>query len=197
MQATVTGDLHDYYPKVLVSYATGNRKDVDAPGCGPGMFYAKAVVDELLKVGVNTFSGLHVPLGVDWEVFIEKLNSRFSECKVLVVVVTPALYESKPCLEEIFNALKGGVRILPVLFENPMPEPSNRWPMITKADTEGKMMLMKVEKGFCKLNTTPSPPGDVVNQPGALTRVIDEVLKELDSTRQTVLAATHQAGGTL
>ena len=103
MHAFVEGDVDSYYPNVLVSYATGNRKGVDKPGCGLGMYYAMAVADALQDVGVGTFSGLHVGIGVDWKVFLDKLDGRFSDCKVLIVVVTPALYQSKPCLEEIFR----------------------------------------------------------------------------------------------
>ena len=32
-----------YYPEVLISYATG-RREGDAPGCGPGMFYCQVVL---------------------------------------------------------------------------------------------------------------------------------------------------------
>eukprot|EP01050_Picozoa_sp_SAG11_P032957 SAG11_NODE_10960_length_793_cov_0.899135_2_plen_54_part_01 len=43
--------------------------------------------------------------------------SRFSECQVLVVVVTPALYPSKPCLREIYTALSKKRQIVPIIFE--------------------------------------------------------------------------------
>ena len=67
MQAMVEGDVNSFYPEVLISYATGQR-DSDAKGCGPGMYYAKAVADKLADQHVRTFSGLHVGTGVNWRV---------------------------------------------------------------------------------------------------------------------------------
>jgi hypothetical protein len=193
MQAFVDGDVDSYYPEVLVSYATGHRKDVDAPGCGPGMYYAKATVDALQEAGIGTFSGLHVGAGTDWKVFLDKLGGRFSECKLLVVVVTPALFLSKPCLVEIATAQKADVRVLPVLFENPMTAPRDQWPMITKADQEGKLMLLAVQSGFGELNVMPSPPGDIVSQPSVMVRVVDEVLKELGQERAAIAPTAHSS----
>jgi hypothetical protein len=175
MQSRVKGAIDDYYPPVLVSYATGSRQGVDAPGCGPGMLYAQAVVDELGKAGLGSFTGLHVGAGVDWHVFVEKLSGRFSECKALVVVVTPALYQSRACLAEISAALDAGVRVVPVLFENPIPTAREQWPMIDKHDSDGKLMLLKVQKDFARLNTVPAPPGDIRSQPQAIGRVVGVV----------------------
>ena len=188
MQYFVKGDVDDYYPETLVSYATGHR-DADAPGCGPGMYYAKATVDALQGAGIDTFSGLHVGAGDFWKVFLDKINGRWSKCKVLVVVVTPALYQSEACLEEIATAERStrDVRILPVLFETTQgakgPPPNDQWPMITKHDQKGKLMLQTVQSGFGELNTIPAPPGDVVSQPNVMKRVVDEVLKELGRER--------------
>ena len=137
MQAFVVGAVDSFYPKVLVTYATGHRKGKDASGCGLGMKFAKMIVDALQGAGIDTFSGLHVGVGTDWKVFLDKLGGRFAECKVLVVVVTPALFQSKPCLEEIFTAQKKKVRVLPVLFENPVPDEDDQWPMITETDQKG------------------------------------------------------------
>ena len=52
------------------------------------------------------------PTGTDWKVFLLKLSSRFARCKVLIVVVTPALYASIPCLTEIFVSRRGDGRRL-------------------------------------------------------------------------------------
>ena len=105
-------------------------------------------------------------------VFVEKLSGRFSECKALVVVVTPALYQSRACLAEISAALDAGVRVVPVLFENPIPTAREQWPMIDKHDSDGKLMLLKVQKDFARLNTVPAPPGDIRSQPQAIGRVV-------------------------
>ena len=172
MQALVPANgIDEYYPSVLVSYATGSRTAAgDAPGCGPGMLYAQAVVEELHQAGVPSFSGLHVPAGTDWHVFVEKLSGRFSACKVLVVVLTPAFFLSKACLVEVSAALDAGVKVLPVLFENPIPRAAEQWPMIERTDAEGKMMLLKVQRDFGRLNTIPSPPGSILGQDAAVLK---------------------------
>ena len=36
MRGMVQGDIDEYYPEDLVTYATGHRKGVDAQGTGPG-----------------------------------------------------------------------------------------------------------------------------------------------------------------
>ena len=68
-------DMHATWPEVLVSYGTGTREGLDEPGCGPGMYFCQAVVSELEKAGISTFSGLHVGAGTDWRIFLQKLNS--------------------------------------------------------------------------------------------------------------------------
>ena len=40
MRSFVEGDLEVFMPENMVSYATGPRPGVDAPGTGPGMYYA-------------------------------------------------------------------------------------------------------------------------------------------------------------
>ena len=131
------------------------------------MVYAKMIAELLEARSVECYSGLHVGAGTDWHVFLEKLTGRFAECEVLIVVVSPALFMSKPSLEEIYTALEGKIRIMPILFEGPIPRAKDQWPMVTKRDTDLKLMLTKVLKGFGKLNTIPAPPGTALEQPEA------------------------------
>eukprot|EP01052_Picozoa_sp_SAG31_P008620 SAG31_NODE_438_length_15693_cov_6.254248_12_plen_395_part_00 len=178
------GEMGRYYPSVLVSYATSTRHGSDGPGCGPGMYYCKHLVELLSERGVCSFSGLHVAGGTDWHVFLEKLNSRFSKCQVLIVVVTPALFLSKPCLEEIYNALEAKIYVLPIIFEGNIPPSAQQWPMITAdACEQTKLMLTKVTNEFCKLNTIPAPPGTVLQQPEALTLAVEDIVARLDVTK--------------
>ena len=175
MQSLVVGDANEYYPKVCISYATGRRDGRDAQGCGPGMFYAARLAHALHKRGINVFSGLHVGAGADWHVFMDKLSGRFSECKLLVVIVTPDLYKSRPCLAEISCAIESGLKILPLLFENPIPKEKHMWMMIEKSDDEGKLMLSRALNTFCKLNTLPSPPGSM--DATLIQRAVNEVAR--------------------
>jgi hypothetical protein len=127
---------------------------------------------------------LHVAAGTDWHVFLEKLNSRFSKCQVLIVVVSPALFQSKPCLEEIYNALEAKIWILPIIFEGPIPPANEQWPMITEdASEKNKLMLTKVTNEFSALNTVPAPPGTVLQQPEALAQAIEDVVSRLDVSK--------------
>ena len=158
VQGLVPGDVHSFYPTVLITYATGSRKCGsgtaaaaaasvtderplmhDAAGCGPGMLYVAELARRLHASGVPCFTGMHVPAGVDWHCFLEKLCGRWSHCRLLLVVVTPALYSSRPCLQEIATALKNGVKILPLLFEGPVPRKEAQWAMVEKSDEEGKL----------------------------------------------------------
>ena len=63
MQKLVQGNLEEYNPPVMISYATGTRQDLDAEGGGPGMLYAQLIAWTLAQHGIDTFSGLHVPAG--------------------------------------------------------------------------------------------------------------------------------------
>eukprot|EP01051_Picozoa_sp_SAG22_P019789 SAG22_NODE_3765_length_1538_cov_1.253648_1_plen_396_part_01 len=161
----------------------------------PGMLYCQRVAELLAGRGVETFSGLHVKGGTDWHVFLEKLNGRFAQCEVLVAVVTPALFLSKPCLEEIYNALEAKIWILPILFEGPIPPVKQQWPMITMRDSEkNKLMLQKVTKEFSALNTIPAPPGNVLQQPEALAQAVVDVVTHLGGSLQDPGAEAEDSG---
>ena len=99
--------------KVVISNASGRRSGRDCEGAGPDMYYAVSILRLLHERGVRCFSGLHVPPGTDWEVFMLRLNSRRAQAKVLIVVLTAALFQSKPCLAEINAAIKNGSRCCP------------------------------------------------------------------------------------
>jgi hypothetical protein len=48
-----------------------------------------------------------------WKVFMLRLEGRKAQAKVLVVLLTAALYQSKPCLEEINAAIENHIPLLP------------------------------------------------------------------------------------
>jgi len=48
-----------------------------------------------------------------WKVFMLRLDGRRAQAKVLVVLLTAALYQSKPCLEEINAAVVKHIPLLP------------------------------------------------------------------------------------
>ena len=65
----ISGEFKDYYPEVVISYATDHR-NIDAQGAGPGMVYAAAVALALQDWNIPCFTGLHVPAGENWRKFM-------------------------------------------------------------------------------------------------------------------------------
>ena len=110
MRKLVRGALDGFFPDALVTYATGRRPGLDAEGTGPGMYYAWWIAQRLRERGVDCLSGLSVSGGDNWKAYLDKLGGRRSRCRWLLVVQTKALYESRPCLQEISIAVQRGVR---------------------------------------------------------------------------------------
>jgi len=96
----------EWFPQVCISYATGTRPGKDVWGAGPGMLQAATITHALHKAGIACASGLCVPSGNDWKDFLPKIDSRFSRCEVLILLLSPAFYNSQPCLLEIHKAAK-------------------------------------------------------------------------------------------
>jgi len=85
LQGQVKGAVDDYWPRVIVSYATGTRdkshgykSDLDGDGCGLGMQYLNLVVRHLERAGIPSFSGLHVAGGNNWVSVASRLEGEIS-----------------------------------------------------------------------------------------------------------------------
>ena len=115
-----------------VSYATGMRPG-DAGGAGPGMYYATAMIQALAAAGFDCFSGLCIPGGVDWKVFLLRLKVKQlpqAKAKVLVVLQTKAFYNSVPCAKEVRamdKAMRSLVSVGPCAYPNPVSACSARF----------------------------------------------------------------------
>ena len=70
MRGFVEGELEAFLPENMVSYATGPPPGVDAPGTGPGMYYALWVAEGLRSRGCSCFSGLCVGGGANWKIYL-------------------------------------------------------------------------------------------------------------------------------
>jgi len=144
MRALVKGDFERWYPEVLVTFADG-RGEGDAKGCGPGLGFCRSLCQHLAKHDIRTYSHLHAPEGTNWKEFILRLNSRFAKCKVLIVVVTAALFDDLSCMREIFNGLKSphGLKILPVLFDSDdIPwHPLDQWTNVSTYNAHDSAMV--------------------------------------------------------
>jgi len=172
--------FNDFYPEVVISYASGRRSGQDCDGAGPGMYYAAGILKILHERGVRCFSGLHVPPGTDWEVFMLRLNSRRAQAKVLIVVLTVALFESKPCLKEINAAIKKGIPVLPIRFEDKVPGHKDQWARFTDEDSE--LMIYRVQEHLSKVNSIPHS-GTVLTVPDSMNTIVDLVDKYLGIDR--------------
>jgi len=118
--------FEEVYPQVVLSYASGRRPQ-DCEGAGPGMFYAADLLEFLHERRVPAFSGLHVPPGKDWRCYMLRLEGRRAQAKVLVVLLTEALYQSKPCLQEINAAIENQIPLIPsASLALPIPSPLAR-----------------------------------------------------------------------
>ena len=168
----------DYYPPFVVTYASGRRPG-DCEGSGPGVVYAKGMIDFLHERGLQCFSGLQVPPGVDWETFMLRLtgeNGKREKPRVLIVILTAALYKSKPCLKEIDMAIKHEVELLPVRFEDKLPCKEDQWTNLKGQDWE--MRKLRVQEKLNALNNIPNP-GTVLNRANALKDIMAEIDKYL------------------
>eukprot|EP01050_Picozoa_sp_SAG11_P011554 SAG11_NODE_1232_length_5452_cov_73.066131_3_plen_462_part_00 len=155
------GGVAGFWPTVVLTYATGRRRgSADAEGAGPGMYFAAAMVAALAQAGFPCFSGLCIPGGVDWKTFLPRLQLKRikrAKAKVLVVLQSAPLYDSAPCLLEIFTALENGVTIIPVRLELGLPAEEQQW--VAHRDSlelSDNMMREKVQAGLNKLNSVPA-----------------------------------------
>ena len=174
----------DFYPSIVLSYASGrrtNRKDAadDCEGSGPGVMYAMGLSEFFHERGLQCFSGLQVPPGVDWETFMLRLtgeNGKREKPKVLIIILTAGLFHSRPCLKEIDTAIKNKIALLPVRFEDNLPAKEEQWTNLEDQDWE--MRKYRVQEKLNSLNNIPNP-GTVLNRATALEGIVAELEKHL------------------
>jgi hypothetical protein len=110
---------------------------------------------------------------------------------VLIVVLTKALFESKPCLDEIHTAVKKGITLLPIYFEEARPSKPNQWTKFIK-DDDLELMVLDVQEQLGKINGIPHP-GTVFTVPDAMHRILIEVEKHVGAQRElrSAVSAGH------
>jgi hypothetical protein len=141
--------------------------------------YAKGLMEFLHERGLQCFSGLQVPPGVDWQTFMLRLtgeNGKRKKPKVLIIILTAGLYQSKPCLKEISTAIENKIALLPVRFEDKLPAKEEQWTNLDDPDWE--MMKFHVQAKLNKLNNIPNP-GTVLNRATALEDIVAAIEKHL------------------
>jgi hypothetical protein len=197
----MVSDIACHNAPVFIMCATGHR-ELDATGFGPGACYAAAVLKAFHDEGVQCFSGLMIPTGMNWEIFCAQLAGRFTTCKILLVLQTIALYSSKPCLKEIYAAQKSKIEIIPIRFEKDLPQVDKQWPQIKQTDMDGILMLTEVTKVLQSREvideTVPKYPKTMLSDPQELDVLVREVKKRLEDpdyfkSRKQRLAAEAQS----
>ena len=79
IQNLATTPFHEFYPKVIISYATGRRPASDVEGAGPGLYKAAEVINAFFKEDIHCFSGLMTQARNNWHEYflrIEHTNAR-------------------------------------------------------------------------------------------------------------------------
>eukprot|EP00900_Chrysochromulina_parva_P011652 jgi/Chrpa1/20488/Chrysochromulina_OHIO_Genome00028101-RA len=103
-------------------------------------------------------------------------NGKREKPKVLIVILTAALYKSRPCLKEISTAIENKIALLPVRFEDRLPAKEDQWTNLD--DQEWEMMKFRVQSKLNKLNNIPNP-GTVLNRANALKDIMAAIDKYL------------------
>lgn len=192
VQDLMPGPWKQWFPKVAISYATGMRPGVDVRGAGPGMLQAAAIMHALHDKGIGCASGLCVPAGANWKEFLPKIESRFSNCEVLIVLLSPAFYRSHPCLLEVHQASQAKkMRIIPLRCEEGLPKADEQWPDI---DADDVMVLDQVQKTLGALNALP-PRGRFFDNETYLDELVSQVAETLGLTSRPAnpLKASHDS----
>ena len=152
LQALMSQPWVTWFPRVCISYATGTRAGIDAKGAGPGIRQVATITRALANADIACASGLCVPAGHDWEEFLPKINSRWSKCEVLVVLLSAAFYRSIPCLKEVYQATKGKkLQIIPLRCEEVLTSKDEQW---LDVEPEQALILNKVQDAL-SINALP------------------------------------------
>ena len=189
IQSLMDRPWEHWFPEVCISYATGTRGE-DAPGAGPGMLQAAAITHALYNAGIACASGLCVPAGNDWKDFLPKIKSRFSRCKVLIVLLSPAFYRSQPCLIEVHKSTKAkSMVIIPLRCSGSLPSTDAQWPDI---DQKEVMVLDQVQDKLGSINALP-PRGCFFDSPSYLDDLVGRVRSVIDAVAETSAEAKAAA----
>jgi hypothetical protein len=170
----VEDDIDNFYPQVVVSYASGQRPN-DAKGTGPGLLQAFQFIKQLKENGHMCFSGLHVPVGEDWKIFLLRLDSGETKAKVFIALLTRAYFQSQACMEEMFKAIKENVKIVLVALEDLEKHPVktvDQWPNVEDKDLRLKRMAVRE-----KMQTNHVPSGGLLNVPEAFKDILTTIRK--------------------
>jgi hypothetical protein len=171
-----------YFPSFATSYATGNRPGQDAQGCGPGMFFNALVAHRAVEEGFELpMTGMLFADG-NWQNYMTRLDKDSCKdmgkeaAKVLVVLLTAALYQSIPCLNEIAAARDNKMKVIVLRCEDVRTSATDMWPMPEHLQNSGDDEAMQefvlkrqaVRIHMAAQNSTPPPGETIVSRPSEL-----------------------------
>jgi hypothetical protein len=113
------------------------------------------------KTGYPCFSGLMIPVGTNWETFFLRITGDQSRARVLVVLLTEAFFQSIPCLNEVYAAVKKGIDIIPIRVDDSgdydiSRDKTRMWPIdVTGDDDDLQLRRFAVVEILAGLNTLP------------------------------------------
>ena len=171
-----TDNIDDFYPQVILSYASGTRPG-DVKGSGPGMMYVTGLLKMLNKEGIDAYCGLHAEVGENWKKFMLRIKGRRARGKVLVLILTKAFFQSKYCLQEVHAAVKKKMSLLPIRFEEEIPGADDQWKDHIKTDDD-ELMLMDVQNKLGSINSIPHP-GTFLTQSGCWETIFKKLRKDV------------------
>ena len=100
-------NLEKTFPPVIFSYCT-------ATDGGRGEAHMWRLANLLKQHGIASFNGKQVQPGEDW---LQKWLGKMPEAKVCLALLSAAYFQSGPCKEELYETLREGIPVIPIIFE--------------------------------------------------------------------------------
>ena len=97
------------FPPVVLSYCTKTDG-------GRGEARMWQVANFLRSHGIASFNAKQVQPGENW---MQKWLGKMPDADVCIAMLSPGYFKSGPCKEEIYNAVREDMHILPFIFETP------------------------------------------------------------------------------
>jgi hypothetical protein len=176
----VEDEIDEFYPQLVVSYASGQRPNVDEIGTGPGFVQAFQFISLLQQNGHLCFSGLHVPVDGNWKIFFLRLDGEKAKAKVFIALLNQAYFKSVPCMNELHRAINAKLKIVLVRTEeNTPPRKEDQWKEDLwkgKFTADAELERMDVRDFVGKKNAIPHP-GTLLSVPTAFAEIL-KIIRE-------------------
>jgi len=109
----------------------------------------------------------------NWESYLLRLDKESCEmmdeisATVMVVLLSPALLNSNPCLDELYQALENKMDFIVIRCDDDIPPKKNWWPLSDKKKRDIKqrdafMLKRKKVVDFLVQQNTIPPPGETI-----------------------------------